>query len=118
MRMRFGPLNDGHPGAPRLEATVVGSGPAWVLTNGKTIKGTWKKTAITKPTRFYDKNGKAIPLTDRPDLRPGDPGQLPVHVQGRHEPAARRRHPEREPRAELSRPAGQGASVARTPTSA
>ena len=26
MRMRFGPLNDGHPGAPRLEATVVGSG--------------------------------------------------------------------------------------------
>ncbi len=26
MRMDFGPLNDGHPGAPRLEATVVGHG--------------------------------------------------------------------------------------------
>ena len=29
--MRFGPLNDGHPGAPRLEATVVGSGTAWIF---------------------------------------------------------------------------------------
>jgi hypothetical protein len=63
MRMRFGPLNDGHPGAPRLEATVVGSGTAWIFTNGKTIKGTWKKTAITKPTRFYDGNGKQVTMT-------------------------------------------------------
>ena len=63
MRMRFGPLNDGHPGAPRLEANVVGSGPAWISTNGRTIKGTWKKTAMTKPTQFFDKNGNQIPLT-------------------------------------------------------
>ena len=63
MRMRFGPLNDGHPGAPRLEATVVGSGPAWISTNGRTIKGTWKKTAMTKPTQFYDKNGNEVTLT-------------------------------------------------------
>jgi len=63
MRMRFGPLNDGHPGAPRLEATVVGSGTAWISTNGRTIKGTWKKTAMTKPTKFYDKNGNEVTLT-------------------------------------------------------
>jgi hypothetical protein len=63
MRMRFGPLNDGHPGAPRLEATVVGSGPAWIFTNGRTIKGTWKKTAMTKPTRFYDAKGNQVTLT-------------------------------------------------------
>ena len=50
MRMHFGALNDGHPGAPRLEADVVGSGMAWISTNGRTIKGTWKKTAVTKPT--------------------------------------------------------------------
>jgi ABC-type glycerol-3-phosphate transport system permease component len=63
MRMRFGPLNDGHPGAPRLEATVVGSGPAWISTNGRTIKGTWKKTSITKPTKFYDADGNEVTLT-------------------------------------------------------
>jgi hypothetical protein len=63
MRMRFGPLNDGHPGAPRLEATVVGSGPAWISTNGRTIKGTWKKAAITKPTQFFDANGNEVTLT-------------------------------------------------------
>jgi hypothetical protein len=63
MRMRFGPLNDGHPGAPRLEASVVGSGTAWISTNGRTIKGTWKKTAVTKPTRFYDENGDEVTLT-------------------------------------------------------
>ena len=63
MRMRFGPLNDGHPGAPRLEATVVGSGPAWISTNGRTIKGTWRKTAITKPTQFYDAKGNEVTLT-------------------------------------------------------
>jgi hypothetical protein len=63
MRMVFGPLNDGHPGAPRLEANVVGSGTAWISTNGRTIKGTWKKTGITKPTKFYDASGKEVTLT-------------------------------------------------------
>jgi hypothetical protein len=63
MRMSFGPLNDGHPGAPRLEATVVGSGTAWISTNGRTIKGTWKKTGITKPTQFYDAKGNEVTLT-------------------------------------------------------
>jgi hypothetical protein len=63
MRMVFGPLNDGHPGAPRLEANVVGHGPAWISTNGRTIKGTWKKTAFTAPTKFYDASGQEVTLT-------------------------------------------------------
>ena len=63
MRMVFGPLNDGHPDKKRLEATVIGSGKAWISTNGRTILGTWKKTAITKPTQFYDAKGNEIPLT-------------------------------------------------------
>jgi hypothetical protein len=63
MRMRFGPLNDGHAGAPRLEATVVGSGQAWISTNGRTIKGTWKKASITKPTKFYDGDDNEVTLT-------------------------------------------------------
>ena len=63
MRMSFGPLNDGHPGAPRLEATVTGSGTAWISTNGRTIKGTWRKASLTKPTRFYDAAGNEVTLT-------------------------------------------------------
>lgn len=63
MRMAFGPLNDGHPEKNRLEADVIGSGTAWISTNGKTIKGTWKKTALKQPTRFFDKDGNEVTLT-------------------------------------------------------
>jgi hypothetical protein len=63
MRVRFGRLNDGHPGKGRLEADVVGSGKAWIATNGKTIVGTWKKTSVTAPTRFFDSQGKPVTLT-------------------------------------------------------
>ena len=37
MVMRFGPLDDGSH-KHRLEAVVIGSGPAWISTNGITIK--------------------------------------------------------------------------------
>jgi hypothetical protein len=63
MLMHFGPLNDGHPAKHRLEADVIGSGPAWVSTNGVTVKGTWKKTSLTSPTQFLDPQGQPIPLT-------------------------------------------------------
>ena len=62
MLMRFGPLNDGSHKF-RLEATVVGSWTAWIATNGTTIKGTWKKSSLTSPTRFYDAAGKPVVLT-------------------------------------------------------
>jgi hypothetical protein len=62
MSMSFGPLNDGSK-KHRLEAQFIGQGTAWIATNGKTIKGTWKKTSMTSPTRFYDKNGKQVILT-------------------------------------------------------
>ncbi len=63
MLMRFGPLNDGHPQKHRLEATVVGSGIAWISTNGKTIKGTWRKKSLTAPTKFYNAAGQEVTLT-------------------------------------------------------
>jgi hypothetical protein len=63
MQVRFGPLNDGHPNKKRLEADVIGSGPAWISTNGITIKGTWKKASLQAPTQFFDKNGKPVTLT-------------------------------------------------------
>ena len=62
MLMRFGPLNDGSH-KHRLEAQVVGQGTAWIATNGKTIKGTWKKASLTKPTKFFDSRGREVVLT-------------------------------------------------------
>jgi hypothetical protein len=63
MLVRFGPLNDGHPNKKRLEANLIGKGTAWISTNGRTIKGTWRKDAVTKPTLFFDGRGKPVVLT-------------------------------------------------------
>jgi hypothetical protein len=63
MIMSFGPLNDGHPNKHRLEAKVIGSGVAWIATNGKTIKGSWRKKSLTAPTKFYNAAGVQVTLT-------------------------------------------------------
>lgn len=60
MLMSFRPLGDKKH---RLEAQVTGSGRAWISTNGKTIKGTWRKKSFTSPTRFYDADGNPVTLT-------------------------------------------------------
>ena len=62
MLMHFGPLNDGEH-KRRLEAQDTGSGTAWIATNGRTIKGTWRKTSVQSPTRFYDAAGRPVTLT-------------------------------------------------------
>ncbi len=62
MTMSFGRLNDGSR-KNRLEADFIGRGTAWIATNGKTIKGTWRKRSMTDPTRFYDAKGKPVTLT-------------------------------------------------------
>lgn len=61
MRMRFGLLADGS-GTGRQEADFIGSGTAWVSSNGVTVKGTWRKESLTGPTRFFDRDGDPIPL--------------------------------------------------------
>ena len=64
MLVHFGPLNDGHYAQKhRLEATVVGSGRAWIATNGRTIRGTWRKTSLTGPLQFFDGRGRPVTLT-------------------------------------------------------
>ena len=62
MLVSFAPLNDGSS-KHRLEAKVLGTGKAWIATNGRTILGTWEKTSLTDPTRFYDSTGKPVSLT-------------------------------------------------------
>jgi len=64
MRMVFGPLtSDPETFKHRLEAKVVGSGIAYIATNGLTIKGTWRKKSLTAPTLFYDSKGSPVTLT-------------------------------------------------------
>ena len=60
MVVSFAPIGDKKH---RLEADLIGSGKAWISTNGRTIVGTWKKGSQTKPTRFYDRAGNRITLT-------------------------------------------------------
>jgi hypothetical protein len=62
MHMSFGPLNDGS-NKHRLEADFIGTGRAWIATNGRTIKGTWRKDSMTKATRFFDADGKPVTFT-------------------------------------------------------
>ena len=62
MAVGFAPLNDGSHKS-RLEAQVTGSGKAWISTNGKTIRGTWKKPGFRAKTRFFDRNGNPVTLT-------------------------------------------------------
>jgi hypothetical protein len=63
MLVRFGRLNDGHPEKARQEAANVGKGTAWIATNGRTVKGTWRKASITEPTLFFGPDGKPVSLT-------------------------------------------------------
>ena len=63
MLMSFAPLNDGHPNKHRLEAKVVGTGKAWISTNGRTIVGSWKKASLTAPTQFFDATGQPVTMT-------------------------------------------------------
>lgn len=57
LRMRFGPLNDGSK-KHRLEADSIGTGEAWIGTNGRIIKGTWRKDSATSPTLVFGADGK------------------------------------------------------------
>jgi hypothetical protein len=61
--MKFGPLDDGHPLKLRLEAEVIGTGPAYVATNGSTVAATWRKTALDAPLELLDRAGAPITLT-------------------------------------------------------
>jgi hypothetical protein len=45
------------------EAISVGTGPAWVLTNGVLVEGSWARTRNTEPYRLADAQGRPILLT-------------------------------------------------------
>jgi len=61
MEVAFGSLGPDQKG--RLEAANVGTGRAWIATNGTVTEGTWRKDSVAEPTRFYDAEGRPATLT-------------------------------------------------------
>lgn len=55
------PANDGYEGGHILYKTT-GTGDALVYQNGKVIKGTWQRDTVEDLIRFYDENGKEVPV--------------------------------------------------------
>lgn len=45
------------------EAELVGEGEAWVLTDGKVVRGRWSKPDLASVTRYADGAGAPVPLT-------------------------------------------------------
>jgi hypothetical protein len=50
-------------GNPSPEVEVVGSGPVYVIRDGRVIEGTWQRPTLRDTTRFVDRNGDTIPLS-------------------------------------------------------
>ncbi len=62
LTVQFGLLNDGS-GKGRLEANMIGSGPALVATGGLIRQATWEKASVTAPTLLFDASGNPVTLT-------------------------------------------------------
>ncbi len=60
MQVQFVPTGDKKG---RLDGQVTGTGKAWFFSNGKVVKGTWKKADFTAHTRFFDAAGNPVVLT-------------------------------------------------------
>lgn len=50
-------------GSQVVESNVVGSGEAWIMSNGRVTKGQWSKTSETAPTKYTDAAGNPVKLT-------------------------------------------------------
>ena len=86
MRMVFGPLNDGHPGAPRLEANVVGHGTGLDLDQRPDHQGNLEEDRVHRADPVLRRERQAGHADRRPDVRPGghdEHDRLSGHVQGR-----------------------------------
>jgi hypothetical protein len=49
------------PGSP--EAVTVGSGEAWIFSDGKLVKGTWERPDASVPATFADAAGEPVKIT-------------------------------------------------------
>jgi hypothetical protein len=52
----------GGAGVEQSEAVLTGTGPAWVFTGGKVVKGTWTRPDKEKPAKLTNASGHTIKL--------------------------------------------------------
>jgi Protein of unknown function (DUF3048) N-terminal domain/Protein of unknown function (DUF3048) C-terminal domain len=74
VRVRLTSITDVN-GVHSPEVVATGSGPAYVLRNGRMVQGTWRRPKLSDLTRFYDRSGKQImlqPGTTWVELLPND----------------------------------------------
>jgi hypothetical protein len=53
---------EGGVGSPTAEGQTVGTGDAWVFTDGKIVRGRWTRPAKEQPAQYVDAAGKPIKL--------------------------------------------------------
>lgn len=44
------------------EGQLIGTGPVWVMSGGRVVQGTWKRTALTSPATYTDAAGHTITM--------------------------------------------------------
>ena len=92
-------------------AEVKGTGTAWISTNGKTIKGEWRKKTFDGPDPVLRQGRQAGHAHRRPDVHPGGPRGHQDTIKHGKVPAREHRRP-RQPSARRSR-RRRGAAAAR-----
>lgn len=54
---------DGRVGTFNAEGITIGSGDAWIFTNGVVVKGKWSRPAVERPAVYTDATGAPVLLT-------------------------------------------------------
>ncbi|MGO9965124.1 MAG: DUF3048 domain-containing protein [Acidimicrobiales bacterium] len=62
VKTRSGPYNESGPDSRDVESLTVGSGPVYVLRNGRLESGTWDRPGQKNITKLYSADGKSIYL--------------------------------------------------------
>ena len=60
VKTRSGPYNESGPDSRDVESLTVGSGPVYVLRNGRLESGTWDRPGQKNITKLYSADGKSI----------------------------------------------------------
>ncbi len=58
----FGPYIESLGGTGDVESQIIGSGPGYVLRNGKAIKVTWSRATQSDPMIFTDSSGRVVSM--------------------------------------------------------
>jgi Protein of unknown function (DUF3048) N-terminal domain/Protein of unknown function (DUF3048) C-terminal domain len=54
---------EGVPPTPIPEGVLTGTGPAWFLSGGKIVRGTWSRSGLTAVATYENASGSAVQLT-------------------------------------------------------